>query len=58
MGVREGKVARVGDLSGSEAIERIDVAGLVVAPAEEGLNEFRILTGVVFHFGEPLGSVN
>jgi len=32
VGVREGKVARVGDLSGSEAGETIDVSGLVVAP--------------------------
>jgi len=32
VGVREGKIARVGDLSGSEAGETIDVSGLVVAP--------------------------
>jgi len=32
VGVREGKVARVGDLSGSEAGERVDVSGLVIAP--------------------------
>jgi len=32
VGVREGKVARVGDLSASEAAERLDVTDLVVAP--------------------------
>jgi len=32
VGVREGKVARIGDLSASEAGERVDVSGLVVAP--------------------------
>ena len=32
VGVREGSVVRIGDLSGSDAEERVDVAGLVVAP--------------------------
>jgi N-acyl-D-aspartate/D-glutamate deacylase len=32
VGIREGKVARVGDLSGAEADKRLDVSGLVVAP--------------------------
>jgi N-acyl-D-aspartate/D-glutamate deacylase len=32
VGIREGRIARVGDLSGSEAGDRLDVSGLVIAP--------------------------
>lgn len=32
VGIREGRIAGVGDLSGSRADERLDVTGLVVAP--------------------------
>lgn len=32
VGVREGRIVRIGDLSGSDAAKRLDVSGLVVAP--------------------------
>ncbi len=32
VGVREGRIVRIGDLSGSRAAELVDVSGLVVAP--------------------------
>jgi dihydroorotase/N-acyl-D-amino-acid deacylase len=32
VGIREGHIARIGDLSGAEATERIDATGLIVSP--------------------------
>ncbi|MGH9322417.1 MAG: N-acyl-D-amino-acid deacylase family protein [Vicinamibacteria bacterium] len=32
VGIRDGKIARIGDLKGGSAAERVDVSGLVVAP--------------------------
>lgn len=44
VGVREGKIAAIGDLSGAEAAERIDAAGLHVLP---GVIDTQV------HFREP-----